>query len=358
MKKTIGIVTMYAVNSNYGNRMQNYAVQTVLERMGFDTVTYSFEKRSMGAGQAARYLVHLLTGFRMSGSKDYWKADIPRSFAFRRFNREYIKTAWVRRIEDIGDRDFYVIGSDQVWNPVWYDDMVKHLYLLDFAAPEKKVCFSPSFGVEQLPEKWKPWFREKLEQFPMLSVREEAGARIIRELTGREARVLVDPTMLLTREDWRKAARQPKRAKEGFILTYFLSPKSEAAAGCLAGLREGKHVYELLNAEDPVAGTVGPSEFLWLFDHADLVLTDSFHACVFSFLFDKPFLVFDRNWDESNMNSRLETMLKKFHLERKYAGSQLKNDIWEHDYTEGYRQLELEREKAAAFLKASFEEKV
>lgn len=102
--------------------------------------------------------------------------------------------------------------------------------------------------------------------------------------------------------------------------------------------------------------TAGPSEFLWLFDHADLILTDSFHACVFSFLFNKPFVVYDRNWNERNMNSRLETLLSKFSLERKYANSGIENDIWEHDYEEGYKQLEIEREKAIGFLKKALED--
>lgn len=190
-----------------------------------------------------------------------------------------------------------------------------------------------------------------------ISVREEAGAKIIKDLTGRDATVLVDPTMLLTKEEWRNVSKKPKGAKEGgYILTYFLSPKCDAAKERLEEIRDGREVYELLNEKDKVVGTVGPSEFLWLFDHADMIITDSFHACVFSFLFNKPFLVYDRNWNEGNMNSRLETLLSKFHLERKYINSALKNDVWEHDYTEGYKQLEIEREKAINFLKEALED--
>ena len=118
----------------------------------------------------------------------------------------------------------------------------------------------------------------------------------------------------------------------------------------LGATKDTRDVYELLNAEDAVTRASDPCEFLWLFDHADLVLTDSFHACIFSFLFNKPFLVYDRNWTDGNMNSRLETLLKKFHLERKYASAGLENDIWEHDYTDGYKQLALERQKATDFL--------
>ena len=71
----------------------------------------------------------------------------------------------------------------------------------------------------------------------------------------------------------------------------------------------------------------------------------------FSFLFGKPFIVFDRNWNGLNMNSRIETLLHTFRLERKYSNSGLENEIWEHNYTEGYRQLVIEREKAIKFLR-------
>lgn len=358
MKKSVGIVTMYSNNPNYGNRLQNYAVQAVLEKMGFSTVTYSIEKDDFSTGKLLRYWLYRLTGYRLTSHREYWETEFSRYLQFRKFNGEYIKTEQIQSTEDIHGKDFYVIGSDQVWNPLWYrfHELFRYVYLLSFAEPRKRVCFAPSFGIEQLPEEWKPWFRENLEQFPMLSVREAAGARIIKELTGRDAAVVVDPTMLLTKEEWRRIARKPGGVQDGYILTYFLSPKSEEAAECLAKVRGDRPVYELLDPKNPVVRTAGPSEFLWLFDHADLVLTDSFHASVFSFLFNKPFAVFGRGRNEKCMNSRVETLVEKFHLERKYAASGLENDLWEHDYSEGYRILEQEREKANDFLNKALRE--
>lgn len=357
MGKKAGIVTMYyECSPNYGNRLQNYAVKRVLEKRKMDTVTYNFQNREIDLEKQVRYLAHILTGFRLTGDKRYWKVIFRRQFRFERFSQKYIRTARIEKTSDIREMDYYVIGSDQVWNPIWYepgDDLLKEMYFLDFAEPRKRVCMAPSFGIEQLPEEWKPFFREKLKRFPMLSVREEAGARIIKELTGQDAFVMVDPTMLLTKEEWRKISRRPRGVKEGYILTYFLSEKTTDAKRLLGELRGEKNVYELLNPDCPLLEAADPSEFLWLFDHADLVLTDSFHACVFSFLFGKPFVVFDRNLDGVNMNSRLGTLLTKFHLERKYAASGLENDIWEHDYTQGYQQLEVEREKAMEFLSKS-----
>lgn len=353
MKKSVGIVTLYDPKPNYGNRLQNLAVQTVLEKMGFDTVTYSFEPDDFGLKSTMKYILQVLSGYRLSKNNEYWKGMPPKIFSFNKFNKRYIKTERIQSIEEVSQKDFYVVGSDQTWNAAWYEnnDFKKNMYLLTFTDPAKRVCFAPSFGVDDLPEKMKPLFKKSLEKFPYLSVREEAGAKIIKELTGRDATVMIDPTMMLTADEWMAFERKPQKAEEGYILTYFLSPKCNAAKSKLDEVKGDRRVYELLDSEDDVTRASDPCEFLWLFDHADMVLTDSFHACIFSLLFNKPFTVYDRNWKEGNMNSRLETLLKKFDLERKYAGSGLENDLWEHDYTNGYKQLEVERQKAMEFLK-------
>ena len=357
-------VAIYTIQSlNYGNRLQNYALQHALEKREYRIVSLKSQSKIEEKNDAiARhpklkkisFLVLLIK--RINDLIINLKGDTQIAH-FNYFNK------YINLTNDfIGKNDFrlsqydaFIVGSDQVWNTTF--DFVSVNSFLPFPHPNK-IAFSASFGVDSIPYNQK--IVDCLKDFRVLSVREEAGAKIIKELTGRDATVLVDPTMLLTVEEWRKVENKPRgiketkkteKPKEGYILTYFLSPKCEEAVEQLEKIRENREVYELLNLEDKVAGTAGPSEFLWLFDHADLILTDSFHACVFSFLFNKPFMVFDRQYEGENMNSRLETLLSKFHLERKYANSGLQNDIWEHDYEEGYKQLELEREKAMNFLK-------
>lgn len=331
---------------NYGNRLQNYALQYFLFKSDCKSCTVFTSKKHKNfcyyIAQKIKSQIKRLVIYNNYTNFDYFEGKIHKTSYC-----EYIDT----KTHNIGNYDAIIVGSDQVWNTTF--DFVSVNSFLPFPHP-RKIAFSASFGVDAIP--YDQRIVDCLNDFKAISVREEAGAKIVEELTGREATVLVDPTMLLTKEEWRKVAKKPKGAREGFILTYFLSPKCEASKEKLDEIRDGREVYELLNDADKVAGTAGPSEFLWLFDHADLILTDSFHACVFSFLFNKPFVVYDRNWNERNMNSRLETLLSKFHLERKYAGSGLENDIWEHDYEEGYKQLEIEREKAIGFLKKALED--
>lgn len=353
-------VAIYTIQSmNYGNRLQNYAVQSVLKGLGNDVYTL----RTQSADEKKKMFIDRHPGLKWAGPaipaisclSHVWK------ILFRRDIIHYFEVfdLRIRKTTDyIGYLDYFIrnydaiiVGSDQVWNINF--DFISNNAFLPFPN-QRKIAFSASFGVENIP--FNSQIANCLNNFKSLSVRETAGARIIKSLTGRDSTVLVDPTMLLTREEWRKVARKPKGAEDGYVLTYFLSPKCDAAKAKLEEIRGGRKVYELLNPDDKTVGVAGPSEFLWLFDHADLILTDSFHACVFSFLFNKPFVVYDRNWEEGNMNSRLETLLDKFHIERKYVGSGLKNDIWEHDYIEGYQQLDFERKKAKEFLKKALKD--
>lgn len=361
--KKVKVITINDL-TNYGNRLQNYAVQEVLSKMDFypenmiDETYYSETKEKFFSSKIwikkLLYLVRFFVCESFSKKIVAWNNQITRNRNFNEFNK-YIKYSGIKVTDKTLnnsplDNEIFIVGSDQVWNPKF---AMSSVTLLENVKSDNKISFSASFGVDSISFDQK--IKNCLDDFKALSVREEAGARIIKSLTGRDAMVLVDPTMMLTTEEWRKISKKPKGAKEGYILTYFLSPKCDFAKKQLEKITMGREVYELLNLEDLVAGNAGPSEFLWLFDHADIILTDSFHACVFSFLFDKPFIVYDRNWDGGNMNSRLETMLSKFHLERKYASSGLQNDIWEHDYEEGYKQLEIERKKAEEFLKEALE---
>lgn len=355
--KKIAIYTIQ--NYNFGNRLQNYATQSVLRAFGYEVVSlrnYPLSSHKWINNNGILSTIYSELKNLKLEYKYFIKDKTKKNFYL--FDKRYIKfsndyIAYSDVSNGLGNKyAAIIVGSDQVWNTSF--KWLSINAFLPFYAP-CKISFSASFGVDSISHDEK--IVDCLKKFQKLSVREDVGAKIIKELTGRNATVLVDPTMLLPSQEWRKISKKPKGAKEKYVLTYFLSPKCDAAKKQLEVLSKDRSVHELLNADDDIARLAGPSEFLWFFDHADVILTDSFHACVFSFLFNKPFIVYDRNWNEGNMNSRLETLLKKFHLERKYANSGLNNDIWEHDYTNGYKQLEVERKKSIEFLRDALEDK-
>lgn len=358
--KSAGIITIYDLK-NYGNRLQNYAVQKVLTDLGLSVTTYTGNFHTYGFVWKYRVKKKFneISGYQFASDRENW-AVLNRKLAFQDFTDKYLPTEAVEDLELLGNQaDYFVIGSDQVWNPLWYWKQDKEMYLLTFARPEQKICFSPSFGIEELPDIWKQWFREYLPTFPKLSVREQAGADIIRRLTGQTAQVMIDPTMMMDAKDWLRIAKKPYgvNTRKPFILSYFLGSRTEQAEQDIAELLKQKkwNVYHLLDKSQPNVYACGPSEFLYLFSKADIILTDSFHACVFAFLFNKPFVVYDREeHGVCKMNSRLDTLLGMLKLERKYRSKGIPNDWLECDYSEGCQALIEERRKARDFLRTSF----
>lgn len=361
-KKSACVVTIYDPNPNYGNRLQNYAVEQIIKKIGFNVKTLAFEKSYLNWKMKVKYIFAKLTNYHLGNRKNFDIYNVHRLQVFARFNKKFLNPIHIMNLKKITKikTDFFVVGSDQIWNPnlFKYGPLRKDLFLLTFANSRQKICFSPSFGIESLPYEWRECFKSNLSTIPHISVREETGAKIIKELTGQEATVLIDPTMMLTMDEWRKIAKKSKNIdySKPYILTYFLGNRSEQIESDMKKYAR-EYNYKLYNLMDYTQFNVfisGPSEFIYLIEHASLVLTDSFHACVFSFLFNKPFLVYSRQSDNmENMMSRIETFLSKFHLERKYVNSGLINDVMECDYIEGFKQLEIERKKVIEFLKMS-----
>lgn len=355
--KTVGIITIYDLN-NYGNRLQNYAVQKILTDKGLAATTYHTNVYPFGARliKHIKKLIHVLTGYHLSKNPDYWR-KFDKKKSFEHFTKQYLPTERVDTLEGLGEKaDYFVIGSDQVWNPSWYKNGIQDLYLLTFAKPEQKVCLSPSFGISELPDEWKEVFEKNLRTFPSLNVREQAGADIIKELTGQDAQVTIDPTLMLDAEDWLQIAKKPHgvNTDEPFLLTYFLGNRTKSVEQDISEILKLKNlkVYHLRDTSQPNVFACGPSEFVYLFSNADIILTDSYHACIFSFLFNKPFVVYDREQDGMcKMSARLDSLLSMLKIERKYRTRNLQNSWFECDYSEGREVIKKERKKLQEYLR-------
>lgn len=348
--KKIGVITINDFN-NYGNRLQCYAVQRYLESMGYIVEniynTYSCDGFILNSGKRLiRYL------------RDFQRRNIiaERNQNFIEFNQNirFSKDRIINGQFDINlnDRyDYFITGSDQVWNP--YDSGRSEIDFLTFASAEKRISFSASMGVEKIPDQMRKKYRDYLENYHRISVREETAKTIIEELTNRtDVEVLVDPTMLLTAKEWEQVSEKPDIPYHSrYILTYFLGGMGEKT-DVIRSIAEtySCEIIDIYDVQSPFY-TCGPQHFLELEKNAFLICTDSFHSAVFAFLFNRPFIVFDRENTKFNMSSRTETLLSKFGLQQsKYlAGRDVERYLtW--DYTAGYETLEKEREKARRFL--------
>ena len=289
---------------NCGNRLQNWALQEVLTAMGHDVETL---RRDAGTNGSLRSKVRTLKS-RVGVIRHLHD----RYGAFRRFDglvrysqcvvsKEYISP----EIED--SYDAFVVGSDQVWNPDF--DFISELEYLPFVPATKKLSYAASFGVSEISSN-RGRTAELLRGFNSISVREDAGVVIVRDLAGVPAEIVLDPTMLVGREAWERVARKPgiKGLDSPYLLKYVLGDDAHEGDIVKTAGELGLSVVDLTDGSLPV----GPAEFVWLIAHAEMVCVDSFHGSVFSLLFHRPFVIFERQSADADMSSRFDTLCRAF----------------------------------------------
>lgn len=384
--KKIGIITLHGY-FNYGNKLQNYASQEVLKSLGCDSISIRYKvhkKQSVKSSFWDRikkanlnkiikffyyqlkkivklrkklYLTNkekksiLLTKKRLQRFKEFSKININES--------EYI-------LSDIDilnyfheQFDYLIVGSDQVWNPG--SAVLPDIYFLTFAPQEKRIAYSASFGISELPKVCVEQYKDKLSKFEHVSVREDEGAKIIHDLIGREVKVVIDPTLMLDKDRWLKISTESKyKPNRPYILMYFLGDVSNEVIKLVNSLCREYDLESVFlenkneNIKDEERYTTDPGEFLDYVNSADLVLTDSFHGSVFSILFEKPFIVFDRKSKGASMISRIDTLLNKFELQdRKWENVKNTKNIFDVSFSHVPNILNYERTKAINYLKSS-----
>ena len=315
--KNVAIITIYD-DSNLGNRFQNYAVQKLIEKSGYECRTLINVKRYLFRGLKSKIIAFLGFPKKVAEKKRFiFKMES----VIRKFSEKYIRQGEVIRFRDAckiaESYDYYITGSDQVWHNWSGTDDELSYFFLRFVPPHKRLCISPSFGRETVPENLRQQYIDGLNGFRHLSCREESGCGLIKELTGRDAVLLCDPTMALTSEQWDEISTKPSfELPEKYVLTYFLGDAPEAAIEYVKEMseKEGLPIINLYNMNYPEYLSVQPDEFLYLVKHAEHFCTTSFHGCVFSIIYHTPFSVFERN-DLKGMHGRIDTLLKKFGLE-------------------------------------------
>lgn len=350
--KKIGIITIND-NNNYGNRLQNYAVQKKLEKLGMQSETIkNIAELNTKNLMLLRYCKYILKNIKKP------KRTI-RNKKFNEFNKNIIfsdKTINAYSVRFEKEYDCFITGSDQVWNPTV--GRFRDVDVLAIVRKKDKIAFAASLGISKFPEDKKIYAKEKLKTFKAISVREDAGKEILEELTGRkDIQVLVDPTMLLTAEEWDKVSKKPEQLKKDkYILNYFLGELSEERKEEINRVAKENNckVINILDKNSSFYET-GPSEFLYLEKNAFLVCTDSFHSSVFAILYNRPFIVFDREDSLASMNSRIETLINKFNLKNRKFNGKITEENLKHDYTEAYEILEKERKKTDDFLRRALD---
>lgn len=320
-------------SSNFGNRLQNYALQTVLEKMDcrVSNPRYDVWERKPKLKKRIKNAIRICLGaIRVPKYRQaYYSARRVRRF--KQFDKKYIHGIFELSFAnafsmDWSSFDAAVTGSDQVWHKWHKAEKELEYFYLAFMPEDKRYSYAPSFGFERFEEDTISIHKNGLTGIRRLSCREQSGVDLIRELTGREATLLCDPTLLIEADEWRLIAQRPSyNVPEHYILEYHVaSADGEICRKAKTfAMKKGLTVINVYNPGEWEHYCTSPAEFLWLVDHADYVLTNSFHGCVFSILFNTKFVVFGRGGEEKDtMFDRIRTLLRNFGLEQRiYDGS-------------------------------------
>lgn len=372
----LAILTL-PLHNNFGGIIQAWALQTVLERMGhsvdvIDDVINRPAPRSIAAWKAVWIYPWRAIGKFTGRSQKPIRWEYVQRQIWLRARRSLLpfirRNIHIRNLDSItelreSDYDGYVFGSDQVWRPSYingvYGGEVRNLFgAFCKGWSVRRVAYAPSFGLDSVCE-----FTEAqlcdianlLADFDAVSVREDSGMALLRNEFGVEACHVLDPTMLLTKSDYLEliAGVSPSEAC-GSVMTYILDPaaqKQNVANAVARKMGLAKYGTALAGYGEP---TITMEEWLSAFRDAEFVVTDSFHASVFSILFGKPFVVVGNS---SRGQARISSLLRMCGLEHHFVESQDSLGAVPGDYvippSVQYRLIEL-RNASMRFLTEAF----
>ena len=254
--------------------------------------------------------------------------------------------------------DAYICGSDQVWCST--TTYVDPLMYLRFAPHGKRIAYAPSIGRDFIPPYNERIMRRYILDIPHVSIREKTGQRLIKSLTGRDVPVVLDPTLLLSQENWRTAEKAVHLPSQPFLLCYFLNAPHVDTVRAINALMTERGLKSVLVGDGFSGENVsltgerpdcGPGEFLYCVDRADAVITDSYHGMLFSILFEKEFWSIEREYQQFDQSSRQLSILETLGLSDRYRkrGERLVGE--QIDYHLVLAALDAEREKSVAYLR-------
>lgn len=355
----VGIITI-SDGENYGNRLQNYALQEVLKEIGVEEVETIRNPIKINKDEykvRQRIIRNIKSGLKIVLRKSSYQTEKclnNRKRIFRKFTISNIKLSKRVIARDFlpaileKEYDFFIVGSDQVWNPNFPN--ITDIDFLTFASYEKRIAYAASFGVTEIPLDREKKYKENLMGIRRISVREESAACIVERLTKKEVEVVLDPTLLLSTKKWRSLSRKPKqKLPEKYVLGYFLNGGTKEEKEKVikkASEMEAEPLF-LTDLNSPDFYALDPFEFLWCIDHALCLYTNSFHGTVFSILFHTPFLCLLTKGFNDDMSTRFETLFNFCKI-----GNMFVNEIMCTDQTLDQK-LEKPRNVAKEYLKKS-----
>lgn len=356
MSKRIAVVNRTNLK-NYGSVLQVYALCEAIKKLGYDSEvvwqTGNLSKNyDIRPKKIMKFLLRLIahpsliisTWKLLSEVKnkkiDEQKVKLFDEFVIRFFNQSFYSEKEIKAVAESDKYYKFICGSDQVWVTTTLNP--EPMMYLRFAPKEKRLAYAPSLGRDYLPKYNEKILRRYISDIPHVSVREETGAQIIKNLTNRDVPVVADPTLLLKREEWSKLECCIP-VPEDYILCYFLDAPSMEVSKAIHNYsdRVGKRVVMLgtvfdihISQEEVITPHAGPGEFLYLISKASVVITDSYHGVLFAINYQKDFWSVERAYSHFNQSSRQKSILSRFGLEDRYLKDEMDIEETHVDYME------------------------
>lgn len=359
----ISVITLHRV-TNFGSLLQTYATQKTLEKLGHEAEMVDFVPEGLtfyrsvwpkGHSTVKRLIKFLpllfCNTFQFSMSDRFLKKYI--NLTDKRFG------SYEALASDLPKADVYLSGSDQVWNTQNSNPPADlGAYYLAFAGDKKRIAYAGSFGKDDFSPEETAMVTGWLKQYSAISVREDTAVDTLHRF-GLEGVHVVDPTLLLTPDDWRKLCVK-KKPEPGYVFIYNLNRNKilEQAAVAIAK-KKGLRVVNFADTFEFVKGAKNlfgndPLDFLNYLSNADYVVTDSFHGTAFSLNFSKQFL----SIPAPKYNCRLESILRMTGCENRMfttASEALEKIETPIDYTVAQEKLAAARAHSLAYLKGALE---
>lgn len=352
--KKVAITTLFSVN--LGNRLQNYALQQLLREFDLDVFSVYYDEMKLNNLHNGKHMLKIGLGFIGFRKYRYAYLDYRRKVRFDKFNNIYINLGEkieFTKTDSLNEKyDYFVTGSDQVWHN-WHNshDELRYFYLM-FADKKKRLSYAPSLGLSEFPVEDIEVHKKGLSEMALLSCREKIGCQMIFDLIQCDAEWLLDPTMLLARDEWEQIERTPQKIpKSKYVLVYKLGESVQSERFFIEEYAK-ENQCEVIDVFDKMQEDyydVTPDEFVYLVHNAEFVFTDSFHATVFSILFHKQFLVFSRTQAKGEkMETRMESLFELFGLENRWYTDGMTLDACKFDDVEDV--LEEQKKKTIEYF--------
>ena len=379
-KNKIGIITSYHGNYNFGGLLQAYALPTALQKyLGVSAEQIDYVSLFTGENEtkdslSVRKLIYKVGIFLFNKLEEGNLKK--RRKAFEQFMAEIPHSEKVYDYNNISDSverySAFICGGDQIWSDFkqtgWFGSQDLLVYTLQFVPQHiKKIADAPSMATLELTNEFKNQFSVGINRLNTISVREKRAVSIIKQMSDRPISVTVDPVLLLKESDWLDVMNCSFQ-KEKYILCYILGDSTEQRKSAAKYAEKLKckiivfpHILQnSVRKSDLVFGDIrdyssGPREFLDLIKNAEVVITDSFHACVFSMIFKTPLIVFERGKivGKVDINSRIYDFLEEYHLENQLVTAEELTEMKEIpkiDFTYAHEHWKKRREESLYYL--------